>query len=578
MYISIITLLGVVYSDSSPARRLIINGSPVTNIATSFTVSLMYCRDGSISSPLLAGLYCAAFCSGSMIAPNVVLTAAHCLYDRNSGRPTVPIERVHVLIGSSNFQIPSPTSQLVKARKSLNAGFGRSFKFPLDDDIAVIILDACAEGSDYSTVRMATVSSEAKTPCTELTTIGFGRHASVPVELFVHDGGLRSETTRLHPFTACAEASNFASILSASKFICSGGDTVSAICNGDSGGPVVAVGSDGELEQIGISSFGKSAFCGNSPDYSTRVATYSDWVRSVIAKEPVCPGYEVVERGEEIPVPKEIDDDPDRCPNVFQWRCASTGKCVSMDTLCDGSSDCDDSSDETAHFCQDWTEKQKFISDTIDTEFDKLINGSSASGTGWTSVGWIDIPQFEFVDSPGPSLRSSEGNHYAVHCRDPRGAGEDLVSIVTGKCSAQVSAVSLFISSVRSARSNSVIGADLVCQALASCAGKDISMWVQLIDACNVMSRVSDSERDALRMCGSIEQFTRMESHRAEYANAFSATFGSPMCKMGGGGGTLSPPYKPVKRVADKGKAGGRSRAINYFMYIISIAYISLYI
>jgi hypothetical protein len=575
MYISIITFLGAVYS-LSPARRLIINGTPVTDTATSFTVSLMYCRDGGISSPILAGLYCAAFCSGSMIAPNVVLTAAHCLYDRNSGRPTVPIERVHVLIGSSNFQNPSRTSQLVKARKSLNAGFGRSFKFPLDDDIAVIILDACAVGSDYSTVRMASVSSEPKAPCTELTTIGFGRHSSVPPELFVHDGGLRSDITRLHPFTACAEASNFASILSPSKFICSGGDTVSAICNGDSGGPVVAVGSDGELEQVGITSFGKSAFCGNSPDYSTRVATYSHWVRSVIAKEPVCPGHEVAERGEEIPVPNENEDDPDRCPNVFEWRCVSTGKCVSMDTLCDGSSDCDDSSDETAHFCQDWTQKQKFISDTIDTEFDKLINGSEATdnGTAWTSVGWIDIPQFDFV--AGPSLRSS--NHYAVQCRDPRGAGADLESIVTKKCSSQVFVISSFISTARSARTNSVVGADIVCKAFASCAGKDLSMWVELIDSCSVMSRVSDSERDALRMCGSIEHYTRMEAHRAEYANAFSATFGSPMCKVGGEGGTLPPPYKPVRRALEGDKAGGRVKAINSLMYIIFIAYIYLYI
>ena len=58
-------------------RRLIIDGATTEIVQYPFTVSLMYCRGSAVTN----SLSCASFCSGALIAPHVVLTAGHCVFD-----------------------------------------------------------------------------------------------------------------------------------------------------------------------------------------------------------------------------------------------------------------------------------------------------------------------------------------------------------------------------------------------------------------------------------------------------------------------------------------------------------------
>ena len=72
-----------------------------------------------------------------------------------------------------------------------------------------------------------------------------------------------------------------------SNMICAGTTTgVRDACNGDSGGPLFAKGSDGALTQIGVVSWGEgpasaTAACGHANAYGvyTRISNYLDWIK-----------------------------------------------------------------------------------------------------------------------------------------------------------------------------------------------------------------------------------------------------------------------------------------------------------
>lgn len=109
-------------------RRLIINGAAQTIGEYPYVVSLMVC---SVRTDERAkGGSCRHFCTGSLIAPDVVLTAGHCVLDDSSPwnvqRPLTDLRLIRVLLGATYSTDRTEETKLEKVRDFGNAGYNQN--------------------------------------------------------------------------------------------------------------------------------------------------------------------------------------------------------------------------------------------------------------------------------------------------------------------------------------------------------------------------------------------------------------------------------------------------------------------
>jgi len=244
-------------------------GAPADPAAWPFIVALM--RPG-------ANDYENQFCAGALVAPNRVVTAAHCVVE--DGR-VLRARDVQVRTGGQPLARRRGDRVRVAAIRKMpryrDTGEGW--------DAAVLVL---AEPVSTPTIRVATGADAAITAATRPAQIaGWGDRTDgngvFPTRLFAGTVPIRSARLCGRLVSNLFEAS---SDMCAGVLARGGPDT----CKGDSGGPLIVVGTAGEPVLAGITSSGNGCGRPRSPGVYTRVAALTGWLRSVgVPVDPPAP-------------------------------------------------------------------------------------------------------------------------------------------------------------------------------------------------------------------------------------------------------------------------------------------------
>ncbi len=241
--------------ENQPVVPRIVGGSPAV---APWQVGLVVA-----GTPAAKGL----FCGGSLIAPQWVLTAAHCVVDRLTGQISLSDE-IQVIVNTQDLAVTGTYVTVAEVIPHEHYQARTS-----DNDIALLKLRAAVPNPNPIVLIAPEDEAQAAAPGTRAWVTGWGatkENGRLSRELL---GVLVPVITR----EACNAPDSYNGTITA-NMICAG-EKGKDSCQGDSGGPLSSpTGAFGTYVQIGIVSFGEGCAREKKPGVYTRVAVYRSWI------------------------------------------------------------------------------------------------------------------------------------------------------------------------------------------------------------------------------------------------------------------------------------------------------------
>lgn len=218
----------------------------------------------------------AGSCTGTVVAPRVILTAAHCLLREGGG-----------VRKAANFTAYTGTADLKRAAPSNIAGIRTALTFPDYDpgknlgDVGLLVLSTPASAPALPIATPAEAALFAKG--TPIAIAGWGvtrARSNRPPTV------LRKAETTIQGVGYCKrQAARFLPVYSPANQLCATAPPRFEVgsCHGDSGGPAIARRSDGSPVQVGIVSAGEPDCDPRFPEVLARIDRASGWVAQWIA-------------------------------------------------------------------------------------------------------------------------------------------------------------------------------------------------------------------------------------------------------------------------------------------------------